>query len=837
MKFRAFFVLFFALSSVQFSAIKITSVKQNFNENLFAENHFPSSTRTAIALSENWTVYPENNPEKKARISIPAVFETDATLVFTNRFVLTDEQIENYEVYLHSDGLNYLSEISINDQSFIKLPYGGLPFEIAIPNEILLSNEENKITVKINSALTSNSTVPQLQRFLFPNSYGGILGKIKVLLVPKNKIVSAKYDFSLFTKKKKNYANLTFRCKTQTETSGKFKIKTALFNDSLQIIAEAQAEVTGTSPSAAVEVLIKNPQLWTTKTPRGYYAKVQFFAAEKLTDEISLYAPLLKIEKNENGLTLNGKRLQLRGVTYVPFSKESNPEFSYEQIKKDFALAKGLGFNFIRFANQIPDKIVLALAEKAGFLTSVEIPVNYLPEALLEDEIFSKNLAEFSREFVNDFSDIPNVALLGCGGSLLPGSDAQISYVNKFARIVKENSNKFSFGSFLAYANTDLDFVNIEIYSRFDAAKLRNEIAGKNVFITGTYPAFEGGKSGSLVKNSYEAQGSFFKKLLAFALKEKTPGVFINSLVDYSGDFNSLYASYSENRLYKIGIVGTDRKAKRIGYNVIREKLKQGKNVVIPLGRAKSDFPLLFVVLPLFLAALIAFVINSRRKFREDATRALLRSYNFFSDIRDMRLLSGFHSYFMFVVNSATFALLVINVLYFLRSNIVLDKVVVALGSPAVSDAVAFLAWRPVEAFSIIFAFFISLSLAIALTIKFFSIFLRGRFLFSSIFYTVVWAFMPINLLIPVELLLLKMLGLNVVNFWIYLFLAFYLIWLVMRLFKGVYVIFDIRPSTVYLYGVGLILFIFIAIAFYFQTTANAYDYLSNALAQMKFLM
>jgi beta-galactosidase len=289
--------------------------------------------------------------------------------------------------------------------------------------------------------------------------------------------------------------------------------------------------------------------------------------------------------------------------------------------------------------------------------------------------------------------------------------------------------------------------------------------------------------------------------------------------------------------LYKIGIVGTDRKAKRIGYNVIREKLKQGKNVVIPLGRAKSDFPLLFVVLPLFLAALIAFVINSRRKFREDATRALLRSYNFFSDIRDMRLLSGFHSYFMFVVNSATFALLVINVLYFLRSNIVLDKVVVALGSPAVSDAVAFLAWRPVEAFSIIFAFFIFLSLAIALTIKFFSIFLRGRFLFSSIFYTVVWAFMPINLLIPVELLLLKMLGLNVVNFWIYLFLAFYLIWLVMRLFKGVYVIFDIRPSTVYLYGAGLILFIFIAIAFYFQTTANAYDYLSNALAQMKFLM
>ncbi len=838
MKFRAFFLFFLALSVSVFGAIKISSIKQKFNDDFSAETLFPSSARGVIALTNNWSVFPEEHPEKKAVLDIPVLVEGNASLVLQNEFTLTQKQIDENEIQIEFGGLDYFAEISINDQSTFKRPYGGIPFSFHVPKEILLADEPNKITVKINTALNSYSTIPPVQRFLFPEHRGGILGSVKVRLIPSNRILSADFNYELFSKKKKKFAKIKFDIKTATEAPGNFTAKVTLYDNNLNAIAETKAKSNSLSPEFSAEVTIEKPLLWSPENPRIYYAKISLSAADSVLDEYSEIVPLFTIAKNERGLFMNGKPFSLRGVTYVPFSKANNPDFSYEQVKNDLDLAKSLGFNFIRFANQIPDENIIYLAAKAGFLISVEMPVNFLPDALFDDDVFQKVISDYSREFVNNYSKYFNVLLLGAGNSFLPNSAYQIKYVNYFADLVKNKSGKFSFASFLALPeqNVATDFTNIEFYSEFNSAELQKLNGSQNIFITGTYPAFAGSKSGSLVRNSYEAQGAFYKKILKFYKKRKLAGVFINSLTDYSGDFNSLYASYSENRLYKIGIVGTDRKAKRIGYNVVRESLQNGKNVMIPLGAKKAGFPLLFVVVPLFLAAMIAFVINSRRKFREDTLRALLRSYNFFSDIRDLRLLSGFHSYFMFVVNSATFALLVVNILYFLRSNIVLDKIVVAFGSASFSDFVSFLAWKPVNAFFVLFGIFVGLTVLITLVLKFFSVFNPTRVLFSSIFYTVVWAFMPVNLLIPLELLLLKMLGLNVANFWIYLFLFLFVIWLVLRLFKGVYVVFDIRPSTVYLFGLGTLFVIFGGLLIYVQTSANALDYIAAAIAQIGYL-
>ncbi len=839
MKFRAFLLFFFVIVALNFAAIKIKPINRVFNEKLSANEFFPSATRKQIDLSHGWTVYSPENPAKKIKLDIPALFSEGNSLIFTNEFILTQTQIDNFDVYVHFEGIENFAEVSINEQGVIKRPNSAIPFTINIPSEILLPNEPNKLKIKVTSELTSYSTIPQLQRFLFPEHFGGVLGNIYIELIPKNRISSVDYDFSLFKKRKKTYASIVFNTKTVTETSGKFTLKLTLFNDSLKAVASASAVSNLSSPSARIEVKLHNPVLWTQKNPKLYYAKISFFAGDTLLDEIALDVPLLKISKGKSGeLQLNGIPLKFHGVTYVPFSAASNPDFSYDVIKRDLKLAKNLGFNFIRFPNQIPDEKIVEMCAKEGLLVSVEVPINFLPSSLWEDEIFNKTLLDFSKELVAEYSKFYNVILFGAGNSLVPDNENHIAYINKFAEIVKNNSDKFSFASFVGFPNekTNVDFVNVELYSKIKANETLNFLAkSKNLFLTGTYPAFLGSKSGSIVKNSFEAQGAFFKKLLGFSVQNNLPGVFVNTLVDYSGDYNSLYVSYSENHLYKIGVCGIDRKANRTVYNVVREKLKHGKNIVIPLGVRKTDLPLMFIVIPLFLAALIAFVINSRRKFREDASRALLRSYNFFSDIRDMRLLSGFHSYFMFVVNAATMALLVLNILYFLRANIILDKIIVSFGSPSLSDFTAFLAWKPLGSFLALFLIFIGFTLFIVILLKFLAIFNPTKVLFSNIFYTVVWAFMPINLLIPAELVLLKVLALNVANLWIYILLILYLAWLVLRLLKGVYVVFDILPSTVYAFAGGLTVLVLGGILLYVQLSVNGLDYLANAISQIKY--
>ena len=103
-------------------------------------------------------------------------------------------------------------------------------------------------------------------------------------------------------------------------------------------------------------------------------------------------------------------------------------------------------------------------------------------------------------------------------------------------------------------------------------------------------------------------------------------------MFDYYGDFNSLYSKFSTNNFYQIGILGADRNVNRIGYNVIKSKLKKANRITIPLGSKADDAPLFFIIMGLGLSIFMGVLVNSKKKFREDAMRALLRPYNFFSD-------------------------------------------------------------------------------------------------------------------------------------------------------------------------------------------------------------
>ncbi len=836
---RTLFLLLFIFSSHVFSSVKIVHFVNDYSKKILADELFPSSKRGEIKLNETWEIYQSSEPQKKYEIKTPIIFNSKEELIFKNTFFVNDSILKGNSIILKCPGISYNSEILINEQSVLKHPNGYLPFSIEVPKEILSTESKNTITIRIKANL-SNETFPPVQRFLFPNFTGGIFGKIKFALIPQKGIDNFATEYNIIQKKIKrkkiSFAKIHFNVKEHSLNGTPHKYVVSVFNDSLKQILRAEPELNVNDNFTQFDIEIPNPKFWSPKQPSKYFVKLQVFSNQNLVDELTETLLLYKLEKTKKGLKLNDKPFSIKGVTYIPFSFESNPEFSYSQIEKDLNLAKKLGFNFIRFNNQIPDKKTLAIANSIGLLTSVDIPFNYLPEKFLTDDIFMKVLNGFTHEFVNTFGKNPYVQFLGAGSSFLPNSSEQIDFVNNFADVVKQ-TGKFSYASFLAYPklSVNTDFIDVELYSKINSESLSGN-SFENLFITGTYPAFEGNKSGSLEKNSFEAQGAFYKKLLKFSRKNKLPGIFINSLIDFSGDFNSLYSSYNDKNIYKIGIVGLDRKAKRIGYNVIKQYLTKGKNIPIPLGNVRNKIPILFIVIPLLLAVLIAFVINSRNKFREDTKRALLRSYNFFADIRDLRLLSGLHTYVLFIVNAATFALLIENVFYFYRSSISFDKIITSFGFPSFNNDIAYLSWHPLEAFFVLFFIFLSGMLITALIIKFFSYFKSSKIFFTNIFYTVVWALMPVTLLIPLELLFLKILFYGTFNFIIILALLIYLFWLLLRLFKGIYIVFDNRPGTVYAYGFGLIFLVLFLIILYAQTSTNAIDYFTNALAQIKYL-
>jgi beta-galactosidase len=166
-------------------------------------------------------------------------------------------------------------------------------------------------------------------------------------------------------------------------------------------------------------------------------------------------------------------------------------------------------------------------------------------------------------------------------------------------------------------------------------------------------------------------------------------------MFDYRGDYASLIAGYNENNLYQIGIAGENRKKERLAYRVIYAKLHNQEEVTIPIGSKKDDSPMIFIVFGLILALLMGVLVNSGRKFREDSSRALLRPYNFYADVRDQRIISGYHTTALAFISAASFALIISNLLYYFKEDIFLEKILLSFGSHGLIKTVSYLAWHP----------------------------------------------------------------------------------------------------------------------------------------------
>jgi len=239
-----------------------------------------------------------------------------------------------------------------------------------------------------------------------------------------------------------------------------------------------------------------------------------------------------------------------------------------------------------------------------------------------------------------------------------------------------------------------------------------------------------------------------------------------------------------------------------------------------------------FIIVGLVLSILMGILVNSKKKFREDATRAFIRPYNFFADIRDHRIISGVSTVLLMLILSGAHSLLIINVLFYFRDNIMFERFLLAFGKPSFISAISYFAWNPVEAFFSIFAITVLLFLFVSGIVLLTSFFIRIKIYFQNIFYTIVWAVLPLALLLPIKMLLYRILLANIMNTYIYFFLIFYLLWIIHRVVKGIYVIFDITAGKAYLYAFFIAIVLWGSVMLYFQSNYSTVYYLINVFNQ-----
>ncbi len=843
------FILLFAgnlFSQILIKELPATKFPDNIN--LFLGE---SSTRNIINLNGNWSVHQPDKKDKTTNISVPASFKGEEDLVFVKSFSISQEQAENKRLQLVFLGLSYSAEVVLNNYVIYKHPGGEFPFKVDLPDNLLSYQKNNLLEVKINHKLESENTIPSKQRFLFPESFGGIIRDVYIKVLPL--VEFSNLDFS--TRVSGNSASIKIDTKINNfNKNGNDTIPNAnLFNYKVQLISPAGTNSISDEQNqfelgANKEKLfsknydIANPVLWNPQSPASYILRLQIFRGNDLIDEVLHNIAFYSLQVNDDELLLNGNPFTLTGTTYFSSFQNFGNMITYKQMEEDLNLIKSMGFNSIRFAKHAPHPYLLELCREKGLLALIELPVNSLPEIISGKDNFLERSRSYLNQYLSNYKDFSAVAAIGLGSSYLSNSGDHANFISNLAGIVKDNYSKLTYASFIGFELLEiksLDLYGIEIFDKqisdYEIAydNLKRKFGKGKVFISeATYPAYFGGTNGYLNPYSLEAQAKYFSDLIDFANNNDLSGYFINSAFNYRGDYPSVTAGYTENALYKIGILDENRNPNSLSQKVIFSKLNDAEKVTIPIGSKKDDMPLVFVIAVVVVVMILGVLVNSKRKFREDATRALFRPYNFFADIRDHRMFSFFQANILMIILSLCSSLLLVNLLFFLRTNILFEKILLAFGSESLMRNISYLAWNPNEA--IIWLSVISLTIFIFLTIiiKVASLFVKNRVFYSSIYYTFAWAFLPLILLLPLGLMLYKILSADAISLYLLIALVIFNFWIYLRLVKGIYVIFDVNPGPVYFYSLAIIFFIISGVLIYFQFTNSTIYYVINAYKQ-----
>lgn len=846
------FSLFLPFTQAQIVFKELPGYRIAGNDSLFFDI---SPTRKIIPLNGTWKVHPADDEKaQKVSVSVPSVFHGDGELIFEKSFTIPAAELNNYQMKLVFFGINYSADISVNKNIIYRHPGGEFPFQIDLPKDILNTDKSNVLSVKLYYNLDSENTIPVLQRFLFPHNYGGIIRDVYIHLIPNISLRDINISYKYFPGSRNT--SMQVNCRAENREFSQPADSLAVNNDltyRINVIApdgsilKNQVEskfslIPNKDKICNNNFTISRPVLWSAAAPVSYIISLELWQGDILVDQSRRTEAIYSLSSVKDSLVFNGDGFELQGVTYLPSNGEYGNLESYAEMEKDISLIKETGFNAVRFAKVVPHPYLLKLCERYGLLALIELPINSIPEALAQSSNFIERSKNFLLNFIRGYKQYSAVAAVGLGSGYIPKLEAHLQLINRLDNDLKSNWDILSYASF-ADLNIEpvdsLDLYGVELLNTPAAGiselidTLKSALGGGSVFISSaTYTVNAGNTDGYINKYSYEAQAKYFEDIINYSLNNNIAGFFINSMFDYEGDYPSLINGYSKENLYNIGIAASSSNTNRLAYKVVYAKLHNVESVTIPIGSKKDNAPMVFIIFGLFLALIMGVLVNSGRKFREDSSRALLRPYNFYADVRDQRIMSGYHSTILGFVIAAIMALLISNILFYLRDSILFERILIAFGSPKLLSIFSYLAWHPVLSLiwlTLIFIIFVPL---LAIIIKAASFFVRTKVYVSSIYYTTIWSLLPLVLLIPVGIILYRMLSADVANAYIYAGLILFMLWSFYRLIKGIYVIFDVNPGTVYFYGILLLILIVGGFILYYQVTNSVIDYMKIVFSQ-----
>jgi beta-galactosidase len=816
-----------------------------------------SSTRHVIDLSGTWE-YSLDDKQMWRSVKIPSAFDGTGKVWFRRSFNVTSEMLDNFSSELFCAGVNYFCEIFVNE-NFVGRHIGGTTsFSFILEKHILQLGENNTISVYVDNELNARNTVPLRQQVGGWKNYGGIFRDIFLLFTPKFSFekVTARSKIAL----SKASATITVRSLVRNQGFTNAHLQEGNKKYSPLLVVEVYDKATNffiVKSTSFISLPEENhiaeytttlgidfPQLWTPETPFLYEVRCNILfpplEMPMLIDEYKFNYGIRVVSTKESNIFLNDSLYRLQGIVWLEDHPQFGSALTYAAMEKDITMMKNAGINLVRIANRTPHPYFLSLCDKFGLLVLEELPIARVPFEIFENDDFRRTGEAIAKEMADRDINHPSVLAYGIGDDIEFHSSAACDIIHTLKNALRGTDERLTyFATSTINSNTceeEMDFIVLNI-SKWNHQETKNVLKSRLVqskkpivFVCYGRDVEPGNRRGSSDPHSYEAQARIFQTFFEGTKEIHPAGIALWSFNDWRGDRPSLSVHSGDPYLFTHGIVSEFRE-KRTAYEHLRVLYLGEKVSALPVGNYSFTAPMTYVIAGLGLLIVFTFFYNRNRHFRDNVNRSLFRTYNFFADVRDQRIISFGQTIIVTIVLAMTMAVMLSSILFHYRDSLFVDVLLShLLVSDVIKENVVRIVWNPPSAIFWFTLLFIVAYLFLGAIVKFFSLFRRSKVFFLHAYEITVWSLLPFIIFIPIGMVMYRILETPLYVFPVFLLLILTKIWIVQRILKGVAVVYDIFPLRVYIVGI-------ILIALVFAATYSYYDYTQSTSAYLRYML
>ncbi len=862
-----FFFGWFSLSPVRgVDDISFYGHQQGYDEEILRQYLMLTKNRNVLDLAGEWTVTIDGITRK---VQVPSCYDYSGQSVFRKTFI-PGEEYRNKHFRFVSFGINFRADIRINNEFITNVNYGYSHIEEDLSENLIKIGEPNTIEIIVDSRISGKTGIPTLTSLLQPRPYGGIFREIFLLALPKINIEKHSLDYivSHDLKKCEFIVQMNFRdydyqyalrdTGRQAKTGDDkrpIRYIIELFNEDepepvysnrykkykytwetpkKKEINEDNILLMGNMSAVESRFQIDKPVFWNPNSPYRYRVVLSLMIADTMVDQIQAYTGIVKTEITDRKIIINSQSVILSGVEYYEDSYGLGNSLNYPVMEQDLIKIKELGANAIYFRNHPPHPYFMELCDRYGFLILYQIPIVKMSAGMLSQSGLIEDIKNYYRMMIGMDRHHPSILAWGAGEDLDFSQDGAREYFQVITQTIKNHDRRPVFATSCfggthdqLLENTDIVVMDLRINDLTAVNPYLNRSAFRNPAVVGVYGAhvFSNNQNGYSDPTSVKYQAKFIIDMFRRLQELKFAGGLVRSFNDFTVNRPYTFANPNSDRaVFTTGLM-TDKRKERMAFQVTKALFTGDKFDAIPVGSVETVYPKTYPVVGLILV--IVFIVFYRRseKFGGHIFRSITKIHNFFSDVRENRLITIWPAMIIGFLSSVALATMLSVIFFELRRNQIFDEMLAAfLLFPGIKGWLDDLIWQP-DLFTFWVSFIIFMKwVALSVLIHAFGFLFRAGLSFQQSLISGFWSASHYIVLIPLVIVFQRIMSVDFFLFVAILTLIVVLGWHVIRLFKVFRIIYDTSwVRTILIFG-GLIILLISVLSVYYQQTYYSFD-------------